>query len=170
MPCALTSSFLIDCRDGVGGIKTIKVKEQPTTATLTADFTLTSGTIAIAANSQTGWYRYDLRTETANATWTGTGNEQNGTFFYDQALTIILSKVAVKLEYELKLLGQNRILIAVELNDGTYVLLGYQNGMTVATSAGGSGTAFGDLNGYTVNFIGREKDTPHMTLATWDTL
>lgn len=171
MPCALTSSIPVDCRDGVGGIEEIKFKELPSATTLTADYTLTSGTITIASGSQTGWFLYDLRTETSNATETGTGNEQNGTWFYDQALSILLYKLSTKLQKEIQLLGQNRLQVAVKLNDGTYWLLGYANGMTVATSAATTGTAFGDHNGYTINLIGREKEpAPNMSAATYDTL
>lgn len=171
MACALTLSKPLDCNDGVGGIVEVKFKVLPSSTTLAADYTLTSGVVTIAANSQTGWFLYNLELETAVANWTPTQNRANGTYHYVEALTIIINKMSAQMHNEIKLLGQNRLQVAVKTQDGTYWLYGYQNGMMITTVAGTTGTAMGDRNGYTLNFEGKESvPTPNMTSATYDTL
>jgi hypothetical protein len=61
-------------------------------------------------------------------------------------------------------LAQNPDLkIIVQTNNGTedggvgqFFYLGQENGMTLSGGTGQTGTAFGDLNGYTLSFMGDE--------------
>jgi hypothetical protein len=171
MACGLTLSKTLGCIDGIGGVKTIKIKTLPSQTTLDADYTLTSGVIAIASGSQNDWFRYDLELETAVFNSNGTGNRAQGTFFCDETGTVIFNKQSAEMRNELMAIGQSRLQIAVELQDGTYWLYGYKNGMTLSTVAGTSGTGMGDRNGYTLNWVGKESVlTPSMTAATWATL
>lgn len=168
MPCALTLSKPLDCNDGVGGIVEVKFKVLPSSTTLASDYTLTSGVITIASGSQTGWFLYNLELETAVFNTTPTVNRQNGTLHHVETLTMIVNKMSAAMQNEIKLLAQNRLQVAVKTHDGTYWLLGYQNGLMVTTIAGTTGTAMGDRNGYTFNFEGKEKEpTVNMTSATY---
>lgn len=171
MACALTLSLPLPCNDGVGGVKELKFKTLPSASTLASDYTLTSGVIAIASGSQTGWFLYGTELETAQVTETTTVNRQNGTLHWVQAVTMIVNKLQASVQNEIKLMAQNRLQVAVSLHDGTFWLLGYENGVMITTVAGTSGTAMGDRNGYTFNFEGKESEpTPNMTQATYDTL
>jgi hypothetical protein len=51
MACTLVSSFPIGCRASVGGIQEIKIHAMPSDATLAAQYTLTSGVVAITGAS-----------------------------------------------------------------------------------------------------------------------
>ena len=65
---------------------------------------------------------------------------------------------------QVKVLAQNpNLKIIVETNNGTddsigkFFLAGEQNGMTMTGGSGATGTAFGDMNGYTLTFGGQEQ-------------
>ena len=64
---------------------------------------------------------------------------------------------------QVKVLAQNPDLkIIVETNNGNddsigkFFLAGQYNGMTMTGGSGATGTAFGDMNGYTLTFGGQE--------------
>lgn len=167
MACTLVLSRPLACKDGVGGVAEIKFHALPTSL---SNYTLTSGVVTIAGSDLAEWFKYNLEKETASATFKYTSNAQNGTSFWDLALTIILNKTDTALANEIKSIGQSRLQVAVKFQDGTYWLFGYQNGMDLTTADGASGTAFGDRNGFVLNFIGKEQEFPNMSSATYDTL
>ena len=53
-------------------------------------------------------------------------------------------------------LAQADLLIIVKDQNGKYWLLGQVNGMSMAASIAQTGTAYGDRNGYELNFEGAE--------------
>lgn len=168
MACALTGSQPRDCKDGVGGVKEVKIKVLPSALT---GYTLTSGVVTFAGAALSGWATYNFEKETANFVNTITHSEQNGTTFSDQTGVVMMNKLSARLNLELNLQAQNRLQIAVKYEDGTYFLFGYENGMYITTAAGESGTAFGDRNGYTINYVGKEKNpSPNMSAASYDSL
>ncbi|MGY8867222.1 MAG: hypothetical protein ACKVJK_16620, partial [Methylophagaceae bacterium] len=66
---------------------------------------------------------------------------------------------------QIKVLAQNpNLKVIVETNNGTvdgvgrYWFLGEDRGMQLLSGTGASGTAFGDLNGYTLAFTGQEPN------------
>jgi len=66
---------------------------------------------------------------------------------------------------QIKVLAQNPDLkIIVETNNGVddgigrYWLLGEDNGMQLLSGTGQTGTAFGDLSGYSLTFTGQESN------------
>lgn len=171
MACALTSSFPLDCRDGVGGVLEIKVKAHPGIATIASDFTDTSGTVAIASGSRTGWYKYSLEKETANLTEKTTIDIPQGTVFYEQDLKIILNKLSTKLRNELQLLAQQRLVFAVRDLNNAYWLVGMDYGADLSEASSMTGTARGDRSGYELSFKAKEKNPIYtITSATYDLL
>lgn len=171
MACALVVSKTLGCLDNVGGVSQVKFYSLPSATTLAADYTLTSGVVTIASGSQNGWLVYDLELETASFTHKGTTNRGNGTFFCDEALTLIVNGMSAEMRNEIQAMGQGRFQVAVKMNNGTYWLAGYQNGLTATTIDGGSGVALGDRNGYTFNLVGKEPVmSPSMSAATYASL
>jgi hypothetical protein len=66
---------------------------------------------------------------------------------------------------QVKVLAQNpNLKVIVETNNGTvdgvgrYWLLGEDRGMQLLSGTGATGTAFGDLNGYSLTFTGQEPN------------
>ena len=79
MSCSINQSFVIDCRDNVGGIKEIKVKTFNSNLT---GFALTSGQATLSGNGLTGWYTLQCEEATATATDSGTTSRENGTTMF----------------------------------------------------------------------------------------
>jgi len=156
MACALTSSFPLDCLDGVGGIREIKVKTLPSTLT---GYTLTSGVISTSAgDARNGWYTYVLPQGTAMLTETTTVNRSNGTNFSAVELKVIINKLRANVRNELKLLSQARLQVAIKTYDASYWIVGYENGLVLESSANSTGTAKGDRTGYEMTFKGEEVE------------
>lgn len=169
--CALIGSIQRDCRDNAGGIIEIKVKVLPTASVVTANYTVTSGTVTIATGSRTGWYTWDLEKNTCLFSYTQNVNVANGTREFKEAGTIILNKIQASIDRELNAVGQNSVQIAVKYVNGIYQLYGYEFGMDLITAEGSTGTTKEDRNGYTIQFEGSERYAPpFMSSATYDTL
>ena len=56
-----------------------------------------------------------------------------------------------------KLLGQSTLIAIVKNNDGTYFLLGETNGLELSAGSYSSGTAYTDLNGWSITLSGGES-------------
>lgn len=162
MPCLLTQGFPLDCRDAVGGVKAVRFASLAQWTALGA--TVASGEVTAFGSASTVFYKYEQLKETSFMSDNGTGSMQAGTYFYTPTLTVVLPKLSAAKAREIKLLAQNRLVALVESNDGTIYVLGAGNGIEVVTATGASGTAFGDLNGYTIAFEGREKE-PFYTVS-----
>lgn len=154
MACALTQGYTLDCRDNVGGIKTVYIAELSRKSALTiaasgfvTAFTLTSGI----------FFTYQLEKETSSLTENIQTNDVNGTLFFEQDLMFTIRKLQASSRNEIKLLAQNRLMVIVLDRNGKYWLLGSDNGCELQPSTGASGTAMGDFNGYTLNFKAKEE-------------
>ena len=58
----------------------------------------------------------------------------------------------------IKVLAQQRLVAIIEGNDGSYWVAGYENGLELNAGTSATGTAFGDLSGYSVTLSGMEKE------------
>lgn len=167
--CTPIGSILRDCRDSVPGIREVKIKVLPSITTLANDYTVTSGTVAIATGSQTGWYTYYIERGTAFADENGASDRANGTTQYNQALQMIFNKLSSALRNEVEVLAKNDIQVAVRDSNDVYRLFGYEYGMFVETSKGSTGVSgTADRNGYEINLAGAERvPAPYMSSATY---
>ncbi len=71
-------------------------------------------------------------------------------------MTIVVNKLSAAVNTELKLLAQNILIAVVKDNNNKFWMLGKERGLDMGASESGSGTAFGDRSGYTLNFMGKE--------------
>ena len=90
---------------------------------------------------------------------------ENGTVFYEQTVNATFFKLQSATRNQVRVLAKNPDLkIIVETNNGSvdgvgkYWLLGEENGVQLLSGTGQTGTAFGDLNGYTLTFTGQEPE------------
>lgn len=155
MPCALTQSLTLDCRDSIGGLKSVMFIESANVTAITAAAGIVT---AITKASGKKFYKYDLAKETSQFTETFTSSVQNGTFFYAQELSIVLNKLQTNTRNEILLLAQNNLIAIAEDKNGGYWLLGRLNGLDVTGGNAASGTANGDRSGYTITLTGQEKE------------
>lgn len=175
--CALTQGYALDCSTGIGGLKEVYIIELPNISAITES----SGVVtAITKTTGKRFWKYSLVRETSNATENITGNEQNGTLFYNQQVQIILNRRQASVRNEVMLLAQNNlVMVGVEnqLNPATgqprAFLYGKTQGLKLASGTSETGTAWGDRNGYTLPFAGNEPElapeVQYSVLATLET-
>lgn len=154
MACALTQGFVLDCKESVGGIKSVRFVEFDNVASIA--YTAGVATLTMVASKK--FWKYAQVRETSSFTETITANVQNGTIFYSQELTVILNKLAAATRNEILLLAKNRLMAIVEDMNGNFWLLGAKNGLDITGGNSATGTASGDRNGYTLTFVAQEAD------------
>ena len=119
-------------------------------------------------------YRYVMPLGVASVTDTITGSTENGSIFYTPTVNIMLNKLTKEDQNQIKLLGQTKVRILVELNaklatgHDAILALGFENGMDLNTGTMDSGVSFGDRNGYSLTFSGLES-RPMAFLEDWTT-
>lgn len=155
--CALTTGFDLDCRDSIGGVKSVRLASLEDYTAMAA--TLASGAITGWTTAALDFYKYDQLKETSSLTESINGSSQNGTVYFTPEVTLVLSKLDVTKRNEIKVLAQQRLVAIVEGNDSSYWVVGYQNGLELNAGTSATGTAFGDLSGYSLTLSGMEADT-----------
>jgi hypothetical protein len=155
MPCALTSGYSLDCKDSSGGITEVYFIEKANVSSVATASGVVTGLTKAAGKR---FWKYELPKETGNFTNNPQVSTENGTLFFEQGLTIVINKLSASVNTELKLLAQNVLIAVVKDNNNKFWMLGKERGIDMAASESGSGTAFGDRSGYTLNFTGKESD------------
>lgn len=168
MACALTTDYSFGCDVGAGGLKELWIIELENISS----YTESSGVITgITKASGKIFRKYQLVQDTAQFGEDITGNRQNGTLFYAQRGTVVINKQQVAVRNEILLLAKNNLVIIVRDNNDTYRLYGREQGLALQTGTAESGTAWGDRNGYTLNFAGNERElAPFVQQAVISTL
>lgn len=153
--CQVSSNIELGCVGSVGGVSTIHVLNGSITGTsLTADG-------AVSGITGTGdLFEFQVQKQTSNLTETFNISLENGTTFYEQAVTAVFNKIDSAKRDQLRLLARNRqIVLFVTDNNGTVYYLGSDfNGGFVSAGSAETGTAFGDRNGYSVTITTYSAD------------
>lgn len=159
--CLLTQGFLLECNEGVGGVKEIFIanwEQFASGVTFTTD-PLTNISI-ITALPDVELFRYQPNRNTGALTVTPTANLENGTLYYVQAVELTLGKLAPDKKYELELLSKAKVAVFVRLYDDQIVMVGRTDGAFLTAGTYQSGKAKGDLNGYTLTLTAEEPNQP----------
>ncbi len=166
MACALTTGFTLDCKEVLGGIKSVRFATLSDWAGLTPAYS--TGAVTFGAASQV-FYKYELDKEESSFNDDPTPGSNRGTLYYVPAITFILSKMDITKRNEINLLAKNRVVAIVETRESTpqYWAIGVTNGLDLSAGVVGSGVAAADLNGYTMTFTGLEPD-PHFNVSSGD--
>lgn len=152
--CLLTSGYQLGCRDNIGGVAEVYIGEYNGSS---LGYTLgTDSIIGTFSGATVSFYTFQQEIETASFTENGNFSIENGTSFYELTLTIVLHKLEAALRNKILLLGQGKWRVIVKDQRGKYWLMGYQNPVRVSASTPGVGKAYGDMNGATITFIGKE--------------
>jgi hypothetical protein len=151
MPCLLTTGRKLACKDAVGGIKAIYFAEYGTLGSATIGGT---GYVTAFASATYTLYQYDVKSATG-LEQTINSSDDNGTSFFEQVLTCVLTKLDPLTQVELQKVIANRPHVFVQDNNGNYFCVGMTRGTNVTGSIT-TGVALGDLNGYTLTITGQE--------------
>lgn len=155
MACELTAGFTLDCKEGVGGIKAIYLQQL-------ADFQ--SGVSVDATSGEidglptTSIYQFTLPKHTGSFTEEVQSSVENGTIFYTQTVTATFFQLSAARRKQLEIIAKNRLVCFVLDNNNNIWMVGKVDGAEVTAMSTATGTAKGDLNGYTITFTAEEKN------------
>jgi hypothetical protein len=160
MACDLTLGRTEVCKDTVGGLKALYLVNYDDITSYTYDVTSTDLIATIVGGVTINAYKYELKgTNTFDTTITT--SRENGTSYAESTLSVVLKKQDIATHKEIKLLSYGRPRVVVEFNNGDFQLMGLEHGAELTTAAISSGTALGDLNGYTLTMVAMEKIPPN---------
>ena len=167
MACILNAGHVLDCADGIGGIKTIYIGnfDEDTVYSLDVDNQITGVT------SGATYYTFEVPNESSSYVETATKSIENGTLFFTQTLSFPINGYTKDERNLMLILAKARTTIITLTQSGQYLVLGKSNGMDMTTGEGGSGQAYGDRLGVNFTFEGKEPENGHiMTTAASATL
>ena len=150
MSCNLTSGRAIPCKDVVGGIQKVFFVDFGGLGAVT----LTLDEITDAAGTFSA-YEYDVKGGSSLEQAINSSRE-TGTTFFEQVLTLNLTKLSKEDNVQLKLLAYGRPHVAVEDYNGNVFMMGTVHGADVNGGTISSGAAMGDLSGYTLTLNAQE--------------
>jgi hypothetical protein len=156
MACLLTQGFALDCKDAIGGIKSIHL-----ISWTASKFTIASGEVTATTVASGDVYDYELPKGTGSLTNTTNVSVENGTTFNQCDVAFKLRRLSTSKRNEMKLLAQGRTYTIVRDNKDAYWLVGNEYGCDVTAMVANSGTAMGDSNGYEVTLSAIEAEAPY---------
>jgi len=161
--CAIIQGYEIPCRNSVGGISEIYLTEIENKVSLTS----ASGIItAFTLSSGKKFWTFKMEKENAEFTEKIVPSVENGTVYYEQEVKFSMKQLSASNRNNIRQMVQNRLFIIVKDNNGVYWLLGEVNGCDLGASDGKTGKAMGDLNGYSLTFMGKEPAPAQQVTGT----
>ena len=154
MACDITLGRLEPCKDAVGGLKAAYFVNWGDATGYTYNATNTDVIDTVTGTPSA--YKYELK-GTNSFDQTITSSRENGTTFFDQSLKLQLKNMTAASHKQIKLLAYGRPQVIVEDNNGNLFYCGLEHGMDVVGGTIVSGTAMGDLSGYTLELKGMER-------------
>ena len=160
MACDITSGFELGCRDNAGGIRNLYILSGSVTTVTGADAGLITG---LTGSGE--FFKFELFRQTSDYTEAISSTPENGTVFYEQTVNATFFKMQSATRNQVRVLAKNPDLkIIVETNNGSvdgigkFFYVGQENGAQLLNGTAQTGTAFGDLNGYSLTFTGQEPE------------
>ena len=144
----------LDCKDSVGGLKAVYFVQfdEATNVGFSAGSLQTVTSIATSGTA----YKFELKGN-SNLEQTINSSRENGTTFYEQVLNLTLPKISQSTSVAIKLLSASNPQVIVEDYNNKLYLMGLRNGTDVTGGTIVTGSAMGDMSGYTLTLTGMEK-------------
>jgi len=153
MPCDITLGRAEQCKNVIGGIRSVYFMNYLSNEVITIDSNDVIQNVANATEASV--YKYELK-GASTFEQTITSSRENGSTFVEQKLTLHLKKLSVADHKQLKILSYGRPRIFIEDNNGNIFLAGKEKGMELTTSTISTGASMGDMSGYKLEFLGTE--------------
>lgn len=156
MSCDISNGFAEPCKSSIGGLDAIYLINYGDYAASDITYNGTNTDQIDDINNVSTIYKFDLKG--ANSfEQTITSSRDNGTTFVEQTLTVSLKQQSAAKHKLIKLLSYGRPHVIIRSRAGQYFLAGLERGMDLTTGVISNGTAAGDMNGYTLTFVGTEN-------------
>lgn len=161
MACDITQGRAKECKDGIGGTSVIYLfnyEEDP--------FTVTNGEATAINVLITSVFKYDLSGDGHILDENVVSARNEGTTVNTQTITAILQKIDASTSAELNLVAKTTPQAVVKDRNGNHFAVGITDGIDFSIVAN-TGSAKGDLNGYTITGVSTEQDlAPILDSAT----
>lgn len=152
------------CKDVVGGIRAVYFIDDALTIAFDSSDTDAVDSVGSGINA----FKYVVKGG-SSFEQTITSSRETGTTFYDQTLTLQFKKLDKDTHQQLALLAVSLPHVLIEDYNEQVWLMGTENGADVNGGTIVTGTAMGDLSGYTLTLNAQEKKPAnfiHKTAAT----
>ncbi len=156
MACTISGGRIVDCKDSVGGIKAVYIGNYLDMVSESAWTAATADTVTAIA-TQT-FYEFQVRPETSSLTVNYNSDPASGTTFFEQLVSLTFQKLDATDIADIRVLCQGRPNIWVLDNNDNAWLIGAEHGCNVTGGSLTSGTAFGDMSGFTIDFTAKETN------------
>ena len=173
---ALANGLDKSCENNAGGVNKIYITDFDnvtsfTTATASAPLIgdwINSITMASPGGVTSSFYEIKTNKNVCNFTEDAAIDMTNGTTFYNQVVSVVLSRrETTKRDFIEKLTaGQKQLVLIVLDSNGNYWYFGQAEGSYVTAITGGSGTAKADANGYIITLTAMEADQAYQVNPT----
>tara|TARA_R110002153_G_scaffold34891_1_gene103885 strand:+ start:2036 stop:2566 length:531 start_codon:yes stop_codon:yes gene_type:complete len=158
----LSLGRLKPCKDSVGGLKAVYFINYGELGPITFDSSDTD--VIDSIGTGVSCYKYDVHFS-SSLTQNIQASMENGTVAFEQVVELSMPRLSKEDNKEIKLISYGHPHIVVEDQNGSFFLAGTVNGMEVTGGTIVTGTAMGDMSGYTLTLTGMEK-TPANFLAS----
>jgi hypothetical protein len=138
------------CKDAVGGIQKVFFGDYGTLGTAT----ISGGIVTAFSGTTYTLFQYDVKSA-SGLEQTITSSNDNGTTFFEQTLTLVLTKLDAPTQAELAKVIATRPHVFIQDNNGNYLSVGMTRGCDVNGTIS-TGIALGDLNGYSLTVSAQE--------------
>lgn len=156
MACDLTLGRSEPCKEQVGGIDKVYFVNFGDVTASTITYDLTNTDVIDAVSGTPSAFPYEVK-DACSFTQNIVSDRSTGTTYYEQVLELTLKQLSIADHKELRLLAAGRPHVIVKDNNGNYFLAGLEHGMDVTGGTIATGTAMGDLTGYTLTLTGMER-------------
>ena len=178
---AIDTGIAIDCSalQSTGGISQICLRSFDSSDSVTYDNTAGKHEISSIGNGggTASWFVYEFKQETAELTVNAT--KENGSTVFECGLNFMLPQINNTKMHELQsMLNECMMAIVVTSNDEKLVVglsekyanedvpFRNQTFLNLASMEGGTGAAFADQNGLTINLLARQFELPRQYSGT----
>ena len=158
MPCLIKSGRKLPCKAAFGGIKNVYFMPFGNIKNVILDPATCEGTIGYN-DENVLWFKYEVK-GASSLDSTITSSRDAGTTFYQQTLNVTLTYLDACTQQEIQKIAQARPNILVEDYYGNFFLMGRENGCELTSGQIQTGTAPGDLSGFTIVMEGMEELAP----------
>ena len=165
MACTLTiAARAFPCKTGIGGIKHIYVANY----NLVTWDAIVSGAVA-GVTGATSFYRITPAKNSGSMVQTITSSVENGTIYFSQLVTLTLPVLSATDNANLYEIMKGRTSVIVHDSNDNLLIMGYSEGVEISGGEISTGTAKGDLNGYSLQLMAEEKlPAPHLAATAGD--
>ena len=156
MACIIDSGRIVDCKDSLGGLKTVYIGNYIDMVSQAAWTAATADTVTAIGTQE--FFEFELRPELSSLVVNYQADAASGTTFFEQVLSLTFQKLDATDIATIRELCQGRPNIWVLDNNQKCWLIGAEFGCNVSGGNLQTGMAYSDMSGFTMDLTGREQN------------